>query len=360
MRVLVTGASGWIGSAAVADLLAAGHHVVGLARSDASAAAVTAAGAEALRGSLDDLDLLRRAASELDGVLHLAFKHDIAFSGGYLDAVEADRRVIEAFGEALEGSGRPLAIASGTPALPLGRPITEEDGHGADLDRLPEGIRGRMANAELALSLPGVRSSVLRFPPTVHGEGDPGFVATLVRIARDSGVSGYVGDGANRWPSVHRSDAARLCRLALEKAPAGSTLHATAEEGVPTRAIAEAIGTRLGLPAESVPHEKAADHFTWLAEFYGADIRVSSTRTRACWTGGPRARPSSTTSGEAATPPDSHGRPALSILGRGERRSSMIAPRPPGGRRAAVPPRTWPPRCTAASHAEPHRPRRRK
>jgi nucleoside-diphosphate-sugar epimerase len=284
MRVFVTGASGWIGSAVVPELIGAGHQVTGLARSDASAAALTAAGAQVHHGTLDDLDSLRSAAAASDGVIHLAFKHDIAFSGGFQAAADADRRAVETFGEALAGSDRPLLIASGTLGLALGRAATERDGHGSNpaVAAMGSGPQTRWATAELVLSLAsrGVRSSVVRLPPTVHGDGDNGFMATLVGIARDKGVSGYLGDGSNRWPAVHRLDAAHLFRLALEKAPAGSTLHAVADEGVPIRAIAEVIGRHLDLPVAAIPPEDAGEHFTWLAGFLAADSPASSTLTR--------------------------------------------------------------------------------
>jgi nucleoside-diphosphate-sugar epimerase len=284
MRVFVTGASGWIGSAVVPELIGAGHRVVGLARSDASSAALTAAGAEVHRGTIDDLDSLRCAAAASDGVIHLAFKHDIAFSGGFQSAADADRRAIETFGEALAGSDRPFVIASGTLGLSPGRVATERDGRGPDPTATPltGGPETRRANAWMTLSLAsrGVRSSVLRLPPTVHGEGDHGFMATLVGIARDRGVSGYVGDGSDRWPAVHRLDAAHLFRLALEKAPAGSALHAIADEGVPIRAIAEVIGRHLDLPVVAISPEKAGEHFTWLAGFLAVDSPASSALTR--------------------------------------------------------------------------------
>jgi nucleoside-diphosphate-sugar epimerase len=289
MRVFVTGASGWIGSAVVPELLGAGYQFVGLARSDASAAALTAAGVEVRRGTLDDLDTLRSAAAASDGVIHLAFKHDLAFSGDFLGAADADNRAIEAFGEELAGSDRPFVIASGTLGLTLGRLGTESDGHHVDAlsAEVGDGPRQRMANAELTLSLAtrGVRSSVVRLPPTVHGDGDHGFIATLVDIARDTGVAGYPGDGSSRWPAVHRSDAALLFRLALEKATGGSTLHAVAEEGVPMRAIAEAIGRHLDLPVAAIPAEQAGAHFRWLAAYVAMDSPASSalTRTKLGW-----------------------------------------------------------------------------
>ena len=271
MRVFVTGASGFIGSAVVPELLAAGHEVVGLARSDAAAAAVAAAGAEVLRGSLDDLDRLRAGAAASDGVVHLAFIHDFA---RYESAARTDLRAIEAMGAALAGSDRPLVIASGFVGLPAGRTSTERD---TPADSSPRVVSARAA---LALAERGVRSAVLRLAPSVHGEGDGGFLATLIGVARAKGVAGYPGDGANRWPGVHRSDAARLFRLAVEKAPAGSVLHGTAEEGVSTREIAEVIGRHLGLPVASVDPADAADHFGWIGGFFAADLPASSALTR--------------------------------------------------------------------------------
>ncbi|GAA4501559.1 SDR family oxidoreductase [Actinoallomurus oryzae] len=280
MRVFVTGASGWIGSAVVPELIGAGHQVTGLARSEASAAALTAAGAQVRRGTLDDLDTLRSAAAASDGVIHLAFKHDIAFSGDFQGAVDADRRAVETFAEALAGSDRPFVLASGLLGLAPGRVATERDGR--ESAPAQAGPSARMATARLTLSLAsrGVRSSVLRLPPTVHGEGDPGFVAALVGFARANGFSGHVGDGTNRWPAVHRLDAANLFRLALEKAPAGSVLHPVADEGVPTRAIAEVIGRHLGLPVAAVSPEDAGERFGWLAPMFAADSPASSALTR--------------------------------------------------------------------------------
>src|SRR3981189_3137332 len=235
MRVFVTGASGWIGSAIVPELIGAGHQVVGLARSDASAAALTAAGAQVRRGTLDDLGILRDAAAASDGVIHLAFKHDIAFSGGFLSAADADRRAVETFGEALAGSDRPFVLPSGLLGLVAGRVATERDGLASDADpaRPSGGPEARQATAHLTLSLAArrVRSSVLRLPPTVPRGGDQGFMASIVGMAREKGVSGYLGDGSNRWPAVHRLDAAHLFRLALEKAPAGRRPHGRAAGG---------------------------------------------------------------------------------------------------------------------------------
>ena len=284
MRVFVTGASGWIGSAVVPELIGAGHQVIGLARSEASAAALAAAGAEVRLGTLDDLDILRDAAAASDGVIHLAFKHDLAFSGDFPSAAEADRLAIEAFGEALAGSDRPFVLASGLLGLKPGQLATERDGSPSDPNppRLSGGPEARRANADLTLSLAarGVRSSVLRLSPTVYGEGDHGFMATIVGIAREKGVSGYLGDGSNRWPAAHRIDTAHLFRLALEKAPAGSVLHAVGDEGVPIRAVAEVIGRHLGLPVAAVSADDAAGHFTWLSAYLALDSPASSALTR--------------------------------------------------------------------------------
>lgn len=284
MRVFVTGASGWIGSGLVPDLIAAGHDVVGLARSDNTAATVAALGAEVRRGSLDDLDGLHDAAKAADGVVHLAFRHDIAFTGDMAGAAAADRRAIEVLGEALAGSDRPLVIASGVLGIAPGRVATERDAVEAaeSADAPMEGASDRMANAHYTASLAarGVRSSVLRLPPTCHGAGDNGFMAMLANIARDKGVSGYVGDGSARWPATHRLDVARAFRLALERAPAGSTLHAVAEEGVAGRAFAEVIGRKLGVPVASVSAEDAPGHFGFLGFLLPLDSPASSVRTR--------------------------------------------------------------------------------
>jgi nucleoside-diphosphate-sugar epimerase len=284
MRIFVTGASGWIGSAVVPELLGAGHQVVGLARSDASAAALTAVGAEVLRGTIDDLGSLRNAAAASDGVIHLAFKHDIAFSGGFQDAADADRRAVEIFGEALAGSDRPFVIASGVLGLVPGRVATERDGRGPDSEtaQLSGGVQTRQGTAQLTLSLAAqrVRSSVVRLSPTVHGAGDHGFMAAVVGMARNKGVSGYIGDGANRWPAVHRLDAAHLFRLALEQAPAGSVLHAVGDEGVPIRAIAEVIGRHLDLPVVAIAPKDAGRHFGWLAGLLAIDSPASSALTQ--------------------------------------------------------------------------------
>lgn len=277
MRVFLTGASGWIGSAVVPELIGAGHQVLGLARSDASAAAIAAAGARVQRGTVDDLDVLASAAEASDGVIHLAFKHDLAFSGNFQAAVDSERSAIEALGEALVGTDRPLIVTSGTLGLAPGRVATELDGQGDEPAVSPRQDNARVAKA---FASRGVRSSVVRLSPTVHGEGDNGFMATLVRVAREKGVSGYIGEGLNRWTAVHRLDAARLYRLALENAPAGSTLHGVDEEGVQIREIAEVIGRGLELPVASIAAEDAGEHFGWLAPFLGLDSPASSTLTR--------------------------------------------------------------------------------
>jgi nucleoside-diphosphate-sugar epimerase len=284
MRVFLTGASGWIGSAVVPELIEAGHEVTGLARSEASAEALVAIGAKSVRGTIDDLDILGSEAAASDGVIHLAFKHDLAFSGGFEAAAEADRRAVETFGEALADSGRPLVIASGTLGVAPGSLATESDGHGRGdaAAAFGSGPAIRRATAELTLSLAsrGVRSSVLRLPPTVHGDGDHGFMATVIAIARAKGTSAYIGDGDNRWPAVHRLDAAHLFRLALEKAPAGSTLHGVADEGVPIIDVAAVIGRHLGIPVAGITAEQAVEHFTWLAGFLAMDSPASSAVTR--------------------------------------------------------------------------------
>ncbi|MEV5281250.1 SDR family oxidoreductase [Streptomyces sp. NPDC052811] len=278
MRIFVTGASGWLGSAVVPALLDAGHQVVGLARSDASAHALKAAGAEVVRGTVDDLTVLRDAAAVLDGVIHLAFKHDIAFSGDYQGAAEADRRAVDTFGDVLAGTNRPFVLASGMIGLAPGRVATERDT--PTIDGSPFSMRAATAQAAVALASRGVRSSVVRLSPTCHGDGDNGFIPMLVATARAKGVSGYLGDGSNRWPAVHRLDAARLFRLAVEKAPAGSVLHGVAEEGVTIRDVAEVIGRHLDVPVASVAPEAAAEHFTWLSGVVGLDSPASSALTR--------------------------------------------------------------------------------
>ncbi|MGD0700293.1 MAG: SDR family oxidoreductase [Trebonia sp.] len=287
MRVFVTGASGWVGRGLVPELLAAGHEVTGLARSDAAAEALRTAGVEARRGSLDDLGILRAAAVAADGVVHLAFKHDIAFSGDFAGATAADRAAIETFGEALAGTGKPFVIASGilgVLGLPPGAVATERDGLALAADREApiSGAHDRMSNAHYTTALAGrgVRSSVVRLPPATHGNGDNGFIPAAIGFARAKGAAAYVGDGANRWPSVHRDDAARLFRLALESAPAGSVLHAVADEGVPIREIAGIFAAQLGVPAVSVTPEEAGEYVGFLGRFWGVDGPASAQITR--------------------------------------------------------------------------------
>jgi nucleoside-diphosphate-sugar epimerase len=282
MRIFVTGASGWIGSAVVPELLGAGHEVVGLARCDASAERLEAAGAHVQQGDLDDAEGLAKAAAASDGVIHLAFQHEVAFGGNFAAAGAADRRSVEAMGAALAGSDRPFVLASGLIGLSTGRAATENDGliPSPEIRANPAGARAATGLLALSLRGIGVRSSVLRFSPTVHGDGDNGFMATLVGIARQRGVAGYVGDGTNRWPAVHRSDAARLARLAVESAPGGSVLHAAADEGVPFREIAEAMGRQLGIPTTSVAPEDAAEHFGFLGHFVGLDSPATAAVTQ--------------------------------------------------------------------------------
>jgi nucleoside-diphosphate-sugar epimerase len=270
MRVFVTGASGFIGSAVVRELIGAGHQVLGLARSDAGAATVAAAGAQVHRGDLNDLDTLRAGAEATDGVIHLAFIHDFS---DYGPAAEIDRRAIGAIGEALAGSDRPFVVTSGIAMLAPCRVGTEDDAASPELPRFSE-------QAALAFTDRAVRVSVLRLPPTVHGEGDHGFVPSLIGIAREKGVSGYIGDGSNRWAAVHRLDLALLFRLALETAPAGTRLHGVGDEGVPLRDIAGVIGRHLNLPVVSVTAEDAGGHFGWLAAFASIDSPASSALTQ--------------------------------------------------------------------------------
>jgi len=273
MRVFVTGATGFIGSAVVRELIDTGHEVLGLARSDQAAAAVAAAGAKVHRGDIGDLGSLRRGAAESDGVVHTAFNHD--FSVSRLDASAADRLAVEAMAEALVGTDRPIVITSGTAGLSPGRLATEQTVPAID-------AVGRHAVEEAAVSFidRGVRPAVVRFPPTVHGRGDHGFIARLIDIARTKGVSGYPGDGSNRWPAVHRLDAAHLFRLAVESAPAGARLHGVAEEGIPVKKIAEVIGRSLRLPVVAIPPQELAEHFGFLGAFFALDCPASSVATQ--------------------------------------------------------------------------------
>ena len=271
MKAFVTGATGFIGSAVVRELIGAGHKVLGLVRSDAGAKSLAAVGAEVHRGSLEDLESLRSGAAASDGVIHTAFTHDF---NNYAPAAEADRRAIETLGVVLGGTNRPFVITSGTLLVQRkGALAIEEEGFNPNFPRKSE-------EAAHALAAHGVRSSVLRLPPSVHGDGDHGFVPALIKIAREKGVSAYVGDGLNRWPAVHRLDAAELYRLELEKGTAGANYHGVADEGVPFREIAEVIGRRLNLPVVSKAPAEAANHFGWLAHFVGVDCPASSVKTR--------------------------------------------------------------------------------
>ncbi len=274
MRIFVTGASGWIGSAVVDELLAEGHDVIGLVRSDASAAAVAAKGAQVRRGDLDDLKSIRAGADEADAVIHLANKHDWSNPAA---SNAAERAAVETIADALVGTSRPFLLAAGVAALTRNRPATEADAspfHG------PDSPRGGSENLALEFVDRGVHTVSLRFAPTVHGSGDHGFIAAIAGVARHKGVSGYPADGTNRWAAVHRTDAARMAALGLTKAPAGARLHAVAEEGVPTRAIAEAIGRAFDLPVASIASDDVADHFGWIGSFFAMDLPATSTATR--------------------------------------------------------------------------------
>jgi nucleoside-diphosphate-sugar epimerase len=275
MRVFVTGASGWIGSAVIPELSAAGHQVVGLARSDKAAEKVAASGAEVLRGDVQDIDVLRAGAEQADAVVHLAFRHDIAWTGHFEEAAASDRRAIEVFGEVLAGTDRPLAVAAGVAGLKPGGIATERD-----LASDAVSPRAASERAVLALAERGVRSMSVRFAPTVHGAGDHGFIARIVDADRSHGSAGYLGEGENRWSAVHRGDAARLVRLGIEHAPGGSVLHAVGEEGIPMRDIAEAISRRFELPATPISPAEAGDRFGFLAQFVGLDMAASSAITR--------------------------------------------------------------------------------
>jgi nucleoside-diphosphate-sugar epimerase len=272
MRVFVTGATGFVGSAVVQDLVQAGHRVLGLARSDASAAALSAVGADVHRGDLEDLDSLRSGAAAADGVIHTGFIHDFS---KFKENCEIDRRAIAAMGEVLAGSGRHMVVTSGTGLLAPGSLATEDTiaPSSSAIPRVSE-------QTALAMVGDGLSASVIRLPPSVHGDGDHGFVPIVIGMARQKGVSAYIGEGLNHWPAVHRLDTGRLYRLALEKGEAGARYHGVAEEGIPFREIAEVIGKRLDLPAVSMSPEEAAGHFGWFAHFASINNRASSVQTR--------------------------------------------------------------------------------
>ena len=271
MRIFVTGATGFIGSATVSELIEAGHQVLGLARSDKGAASLAAAGADVLRGSLEDLDSLRSGAANSNGVIHLAFIHDFS---NYAASAETDRRAIETLGAALAGSDRPLVITSGTLLLQRKGSLANEN------DEAVPNFPRKSEDAAFALASQGVRVSVVRLPPSVHDDGDHGFVPSLFAIAREKGVSAYVGDGLNHWPAVHRLDAARLYRLAIEKGSTGSRYHGVADEGVVLRDIARVIGRHLNLPIVSKSPDEAAGHFGWMSHFVSIDCPASSVETQ--------------------------------------------------------------------------------
>ncbi len=272
MRVFVTGATGFIGSAIVTELLATGHEVLGLARNDASAEKLQAIGVPVHRGELTDTASLVAGAKACDGVIHTAFIHDFS---QFMANIETDRRAVEAMAASLEGSGKPLVIASGTLMVAREGVATE-----ADAPANPDGPRAASEIIVRGAATRGVRGAVVRLPPTVHGAGDQGFIPRMIELARKNGAAAYIGEGTNHWPAVHRLDAARVFCLAVEKAAPGSALHAVAEEGVPMRAIAETIAAGLGLPARSVTQEEAPAFLEFLAMFAGVDNRTSSARTR--------------------------------------------------------------------------------
>lgn len=273
MRIFVTGATGFVGSAVVRELIRSGYQVLGLARTEAAARSLIAAGTEVHMGDLDDPESLQRGAQAADGVIHTAFNHDFS---KFKENCDTDRRAIEAIGSVLAGSGRPFIVTSAMGMLPPGR-VTEKT---IPVFRPAGNPRADSEKAVDLLAAKGVLASIIRLAPSVHGEGDHGFVPTLINIAREKGVSAYIGQGLNRWPAVHRLDAARLYRLILEKGAAGMRYHAAAEEGIPFREIAEAIGRGLNVPAVSLTPEEAAGHFGWFASFAAMDITAASLQTR--------------------------------------------------------------------------------
>ena len=270
MRIFVTGATGFVGSAIVPELIGGGHQVLGLARSDTAAASLAAAGADVQRGSLDDIESLRKGANAADAVIHAGFIHDFA---NYAASAETDRRAIETIGTVLAGSDRPFIVTSGTALAAPGRVATEKDAPNSTFPRKSE-------EAAASAAAGGARVSVLRLPPSVHGVGDHGFVPLLIRLAREKGVSAYVGQGLNRWPAVHRLDAARLYRLVIEASPMSVRYHAVADEEVPFREIAQVIGRRLNIPVVSMSPEEAANHFGWFVHFAALDCPATSVETQ--------------------------------------------------------------------------------
>jgi nucleoside-diphosphate-sugar epimerase len=273
MRIFVTGATGFVGSAVVQELLGAGHQVLGLARSERAAQALTAAGAEAHRGSLDDLDSLQRGAANTEGVIHCGFIHDFT---QYAAAVETDQRAIAAMGATLAGTNRPFIVTSGFANLTRKGSLTTED------DTLDPNVPAMRLSEDAALALvpQGVRAMVIRLAASVHDENDHGFVPTLIDIAREKGAAAYIGDGQNRWPAVHRLDVARLYRLALEHGTAGARYHGVADEGIALRDIAAVIGRQLNVPVVSKAPAEAAGHFGWMAGFAGLDLAASNALTQ--------------------------------------------------------------------------------